>query len=199
MKKFLTICAVVMAMASVASASFVDTVGDTITFDGVVNLDFVNWNDGSTAIEYAATQEGTLTTTEAGFADHTLVISSTTSGTAGALDVDISWLILNGAAETVLEGTMENFGFADSSGVRIAGVPSGESGSGIYTLADYATTGLWQAEGFSSGAWVGTYESQPVWTGTVAITPSAVPEPATMCLLGLGGVMSLISRKRKRA
>ena len=100
----------------------------------------------------------------------------------------VSWEIVDVAdSTTVLAGTMENFLFWDENG----NIPSGTSGS-VFSSADYATSGAWQGVGLSDGAWSGTYDGDPTWSGTVTIT--AIPEPATMALLGLGG---LLLRKRR--
>ena len=183
MKKVLAVCAVVTVMLAVigtANATFVvPSASNPMTFEGNVDLIFPYY-PGS----LNATQTGTLV----GVGDnsaYSFVISSVDPGT-GADDIVVSWAIED-AGGTLLSGTMENFLFWDEND----NIPSGTSGS-VFSYADYVSNdgSGWVGQGDSTGAWLGTYDATPTWTGSVVVTP----EPATLCLLGLGG---LLLRKRK--
>ena len=185
MKKVLAICAVVTVMLAVigtANATFVaPSASNPMTFEGNVDLTFPYYPD------LTGTQTGTL----AGVGDasaYSFVISSVNPGPGGD-DIVVSWAIEDSSSTTLLAGTMENFSFWDENG----NIPSGTSGS-VFSYADYVSNdgSGWVGQGDSTGSWLGTYDATPTWTGSVVVTP----EPATLCLLGLGGLML---RRRKKA
>ena len=178
MKMFLTICLVaVMAMGVVSSANATLTpIGSApMTFTGDIQL----LTNGAGDV---LSQNGVMWDDDN---TYKLVISTVASGDP------VYWDIQNAAGESKLAGEMLDFdittfdfittttGVSDSTARYLGNPGTGFDGVGT-------TTG---------GTWSGSFGGLIDWNGTVNITP----EPATMCLLGLGGVMSLISRKRKRA
>lgn len=76
---------------------------------------------------------------------------------------------------------------------------SGTKTSAYGTVKTYNNAYGYSWDEFEYGAYLGGCVWPSSTVGIDVTATNAVPEPATMALLGLGGVFSLISRKRKTA
>ena len=174
MRKLITICALVTLAAAF---------GSTAKADSPVSWDFALVTSG----EDVATSPTPNINIDVGYPqyDYTWVLSTKNVWVSGAdwLDIDIP----SGGSDHV-----DGIPFVDE---LILHIDSPGITADFYLTVDSGGFGTVSMKNITLGTYPGYGEATRAWLGG-NVTVTAVPEPATVCLLGLGG-LSLLRRRRR--
>ncbi len=185
-----------------AGTLLVDNTTGSATGTGAVLVDAAGHFGGSGSFTGALTNNGTLVAGDtAGTTLH--ATGGTTLGDSSAIAITLATPDVAGGTNG--NGLLSTASLTLGSGVNVEVTQGTNFGLGTYALIDYSGTltngtdlSSWTATGLAGYAYAFSLGSDN-GVNAVNLTVSAIPEPASLALLALGGVMILTPRRKMPA